>query len=311
MIRSILCLCLCLVLCGSGGALAEVSFTEEDFPHIDGSTATLPLHRAIRAHFLGEAAVGDITHSRTADAYDYLAYGETGLILVTYPSVEDISSFLEDAYNDELDEASPVQTIAELYPDTLELIPVVRDALVFLNNVENPVENLSQQQLRDIYQGKLTNWQEAGGEDVSIIPYQRSGRSGSQTLFLELLMGDEAPMEAPTAWQRYTMGDLLEVVGGYENARAALGYSVFYYVRNMYGMDTIRLLAVDGVEPTEETIASGTYPLCTYYYAVMPSDLEEDAPERRLVEWLLSDEGQRVAAEAGYVPLAPLGEEAP
>lgn len=75
----------------------------------------------------------------------------------------------------------------------LEFISVVHDALVFLNNVQNPVTGLTQKQLRDIYTGKISSWEKVGGEDGKIIPFQRQGGSGSQTLFDKLLMGKVAP----------------------------------------------------------------------------------------------------------------------
>lgn len=78
----------------------------------------------------------------------------------------------------------------------LEFIPVDHDALVFLNNVQNPVTGLTQKQLCDIYTGKISSWKKVGGEDGKIIPFQRQGGSGSQTLIDKLLMGKVAPHNA-------------------------------------------------------------------------------------------------------------------
>jgi len=256
---------------------------------MDGSTATEPLARAIRAHFLGDAAP-ETTHSTTPEAYSMLIWDEADLILVTRPAQEDFE------YMEELDNAG------------IDVLPIARDALVFLNNSANPVECLTLDQLRRIYTGDVTNWKEVGGNDAQIVAYQRTVRSGSQTLFLQLLMGDVEPMEPPAEWRTGTMSFLIEKVSGYKNAESSLGYSVFYYVTDMYGMENIRMLAIDGVAPSRETIGSGEYPLCDYYYAVLRADTPPDAPARRMVEWLLSDEGQSVAAAAGYIPLRPLGE---
>ena len=188
----------------------------------------------------------------------------------------------------------------------LEIIPVTKDALVFLVNVENPVNNISLSQLRDVYTGGITGWRDLGGANKDIIPYQRPADSGSQTLFLKLLMDGLAPMDPPSQWVMESMGALVESVSNYDNSRYSIGYSMFYYVNNMNGNDRFRLLSVDGVNPTRETIAQGDYPLEDCYYAVMRSDTPEDSPARKLVDWLLGDEGQRLAIRAGYIPIRPI-----
>jgi phosphate transport system substrate-binding protein len=76
----------------------------------------------------------------------------------------------------------------------------------------------------------------------------------------------------------------------------------------MYVVEGARLLAVNGVLPTKETISSQEYPLTTAYYAVIKSNEPSDSPARKLLNWLLSDEGQSVADKAGYVPLRMLHE---
>ncbi len=281
-----------------------------DAGKIDGSTATIPLSRAMLAHFRGVDPDGiEYEHTTTPFAYDNLLYadGDKGatLIFVTPPSAFDIREFI--LYNDlERDGESMEEAFSRILPEVFDVIPVVKDALVFLVNVENPVTNLTRQQLVDIYAGKITNWKEVGGNDEPIVAFQRSDRSGSQTLFEALLMDGVKPMRPPIEWLQDTMGYLVDSVAGYDNGPVSIGYSVFYYVSDMYGSDRIRLLAVDGVAPSRETIASGAYPFCTNYFAVMKKDLPDDAPERALVDWLLTDEGQRVAARAGYVPMRPL-----
>ena len=110
-------------------------------------------------------------------------------------------------------------------------------------------------------------------------------------------------MEAPHELIIEGMGGLIDVVSDHKTGPAALGYSVFYYASGMYTREGSRLMAVDGVEPTAESIASGDYPLCDAYYAVFRQSEAEDGPVRRLLAWILSDEGQRLMQSAGYVPL--------
>lgn len=286
-----------LVACGfAGGAHAGEEGMDPYaalWPRIDGSTATIPLSEALVMYYTGidaQAAAETMQHHTTPNAYENLIEKRVDLIFVTAPAEEDLK-------------------MAEEHGVTLEVIPVVRDALVFLCNVQNPVTGVTMQQLRSIYTGEITNWRDVGGEDAQIDAYQRTLRSGSQTLFLQMLMQGVEPMQAPTNLQPAWMGGLVDAVAGYKNGRAAIGYTMYYYITDMYGNDKIRLLAVDGVAPDAESIATGRYPLCTHYYAVMRKDTLADSPARALVSWLLTEEGQRLASQAGYVPLYLLPKE--
>lgn len=146
-----------------------------------------------------------------------------------------------------------------------------RDALVFIVNEENPVQSLSQQQLRDIYAGKITNWKDVGGADLPIVAFQRREDSGSQTLFQKLLIQGGELMDAPTELAPTEMGGLVDSIAEYNNTANAIGFSVYYYIDQMYSKPGLRLLAVDGVTPSNETIADQSYPLCNEFYAAGPA----------------------------------------
>ena len=254
--------------------------------HIDGSTSTIPLTEALYSSLNG----GDSPpiHHTTSEAYRRLITKDNiDLLFVIYPSEIEF------------------QMIEELGVE-LEIIPVVKDALVFLVNEDNPVDNASLSNLREIYTGDISEWSILGGSGDSIIPYQRALGSGNQTMFLNLVMNDVEPMTAPTELVVRDMGSLVKFVSNYDNSINAIGYSTFYYVNNMYGNNKIKLLGVDGIVPSRDTIISGDYALCDNYYAVIRKDTPEDSPIRALISWLLTDEGQEVAAEAGYIPLHPL-----
>lgn len=266
----------------SDGLITELSGL---WGKIDGSTATIPLTAAI--HGLFGSGGQPPAHNTTALAYEHLIEKSADLIFVTYPSDNEFTAAQQNGVE-------------------LDIIPVVKDALVFLVNVENPVDNVTRPQLQDIYAGKLTNWRNVGGPDESIIPYQRTANSGSQTLLLKLVMDGQAPMTPPAEWVAAEMGDLVEIVSDYDNAREAIGYSMFYYVNNMYGNSRFKLLGVDGVKPERGTIARGEYPLEDYYYAVIRKETPADSPARKLIDWLLTDEGQTLAVHAGYIPLRPM-----
>jgi len=265
--------------------LLEDAFWER----VDGSTATIPMSYALYYRFLdsNKDASWIIYHNKTHEAYENLLAGNADIIFVTEPSAEARKLF-NDAGMD------------------IEVIPIVKDAFVLFVNADNPVKDLSQEQLKDIYTGKINNWKAVGGSDVGIIPYQRGSTSGSQTLFLSLLMRDTLPMPAPSEYYIADMGGIIDAVAQYRNGDASIGFSVFYYASVMYENQNIRLLEVDGVLPTEDSIISGAYPLDSYYYAVIRKDTPADHPVRSLVSYILGNEGQILMRNNGYVPLRKL-----
>ena len=257
----------------------------EDFvSRIDGSTATIPL--ATAALRLLRGTDDGLHFNTTPDAYDNLIAGDKDLIVVTAPS------------QDELDAAAQAGV-------ELEVIPIIKDALVFLANTSNPVTNLTQQQVKDIYTGTTTNWNELGGQDAPILAYQRQINSGSQTLFLQLAMGDVTPMDAPSEMRPDSMGNLVDAISLYDGAQNAIGYSMYYYVQQMYVKDNVRLLDIDGISPTDETVSDETYPYLTYYYAVVRKSEPDGSVGRQLIDWFLTWEGQQTTSGTGYVPLDP------
>lgn len=279
---------LCLTACApAGGEAAKPILTADEYPRVDGSTANLPMMAAIRAKTTGvsqEEAEAVTTCRKTSEAWLGLANGVSDLLLV-YEASEG--------------------TKEELAQIGTELVttPIGRDALVFIVNADNPVQSLTQAQLTDIYTGKLTNWKQVGGSDLPIVAFQRPEASGSQSLFIKLLMGDTKPMDAPTELRPTEMGGLIDELASYDNSQNALGYSVFYYASYMYEQPGLRFVAVDGVLPSDETIADGSYPLLNAYYLVTRADTPEDSPTAKLRDWILSDEGRETIRQAGYIPL--------
>lgn len=269
-------------------------FAVEDFPKLDGSTACIPLMAQMMADTTGidlEAAQSSISVSTTAYAWENFGlypneeYGAQ--MLVVYEAPDYVKQELQDA------------------GAQLEQKPIGRDALVFIVNENNPVKSLTQQQLKDIYAGKITNWKDVGGEDLDIVAFQRSEDSGSQTLFKKLLIQNGELMDPPTELAPAAMGELVDSIAAYNNSANAIGFSVYYYIDQMYSQPGLRLLAVDGVEPSNDTIASEKYPLCNEFYAVLHADAAADSPERRLYDWLDTDAGQSCIKKSGYVAVDP------
>jgi len=263
------------------------SFTLDNFPTLDGSTVTIPLDEALMAKLTGksiETVRPYVLHNKTHEAYVNLINKTVDLILVTSPSEEETA-------------------LANQNGIELEVVPIVSEGFIFLTHKDNPVSSLTFKQIVDIYSGKITNWKEVGGKDELIMAYQRPVNSGSQTGFLDLVMKDVEPMIPPSTWIYAGMGDLIEAVADYDNAPDALGYSYYYFVTDMWGNDKVKLMKVDGIMPDKTSIANGTYPIQTAYYAVYRKDEAKNSDVRKIVAWILSDDGQQLMEESGYVKL--------
>ena len=283
-------LALLLALCLLGGfALGECPrFSLEEYPHVDGSTSMLPLSRALMMASTGVSAQEAelrISHSKTTLSFYALVSGEADLLLVARPA--------QEAFD-----------YAEDMGVELEMRPIGVDALVFLTSDKNPVDSLTQQQAVGIYTGAITNWKEVGGADAEIVAYQRNETSGSQVMMENVVMDGQPMMDAPVEYRPSEMGALVDEVASYRNSADAIGYSVYYYVTEMYLREGVKLLAIDGVAPSNETIASGEYPYTQYNYAVIRKDEREDSPARQLFDFLTTPEGKALMAAQGYVPAA-------
>ena len=264
--------------------------TLENFPILDGSTATIPLAMALIREYTGctEAeAEAKADFSTTDDSYIEMVYEESDLLLVY-----EASEKTKERYDIE---------------SKLDFYPIGQDALVFLVNADNPVDSLTTQQIQDIYSGKTTNWKEVGGKDMPIVAFQRQLLSGSQTMMRKLVMGDIPMATAPAEYIAGEMSGLVEQVAAYDNTANAIGYSVYYYAKNMYALPGLKFIAVNKVEPSESNIATQQYPFINQFYGVLPKD-NPHPYAMRILDWLLTDEGQTFVASCGYVPARPIAE---
>ena len=268
----------------------EPIFTLENYPRVDASLATQPLTNAFIKNFTGkDVNEEDLNYTNTHPGYVKLINGEVDLIVVTEPSEEELNLAKEKGVE-------------------LEVIPVVKEGFVFYVNGQNKVDNLTLEQIQKIYTGEITNWSEVGGDDEKIIPYQRPTNSGSQTGMLSLVMKDKKIMD-PVKNIIETMEGIIKVVADYNNGKNSIGYSYYYYATTMYDkIDSsvaqgIKLIGVNGVKPSYDTIKDGSYPIQTAYYIVINKNEPENSNTRKLVNAMLSERGQNVAKEAGYVPV--------
>lgn len=260
-------------------------FTRKNFPRMDGSTSMVPLGEAIASVLLGESreAVSDLTQfNRTTQSFRNLMAGQCDILIVGEPNADVYTDMETQGFD------ADIETIAT-------------DALIFVVNENNPVNNLTTEQVRKIYSGEITNWSEVGGNDAPIVAFQRNKSAGSQALMVKLVMQDTPLAEAPLEYVADDMGMLMESVKSYDNSANAIGYSVYYYANDMKMAQGLKILSIDGVQPNAQTIRSGEYPHRNAYYCVIPADAPVDSPNRILYDWLMTDEGQHLIAGEGYV----------
>ena len=277
---------------------------DKKMPVIDGSTSTLPYTHAVYGALYTN---GDNhpsypeKHSKSYYSYERLISGEADVLFISTKPTEDT-----------LRKAAQAGV-------TLELHPIAYDAMVFFTNGANPIDGLTTQQIKDIYvKNAYDNWADLGGPDAALIPYCRNADSGSQALMEEFFLegGDIHPDIRKETTSLSMQSVLTDVEGAMTAAPPsyALGYSIYYYYQSasrilLSGDDSLKLLSIDGIAPNDATIADGTYPLSGYNYIALRADEPEDSPARRMVEFMLSEQGQTCVINAGFGALRPTPEE--
>jgi phosphate transport system substrate-binding protein len=284
----------------TGAPASAVSFPKIDgydaghYPYIDGSTANHPLLARIYQEICG-------VDRETAETMMPFNLGSTGSIwremLYSYEVPYDDYPALYVVYEPPVDVKQEFEDQFENY----EIDPLGRDGLVFMVNAENPVESLTVDQLYGIYTGQITNWKEVGGNDEEIKPFQRNEDSGSQTLFMKLLMKGEEPMDPPKDLREDTMGGLIDSVAAFDGSGSAIGYSVYYYANLMHSNPSLKLISVDGVAPTNDSIESAEYPLTNDFYIAIRAAEPEDSPVRALRDAMLTEAGKQLLESENYV----------
>lgn len=286
----------------------NLTFTTATFPKIDGSTSAQPLAMVIACHFFGVS-------------YSYQVLSDGSKRILAYSSSK---STLADSLNNTIirfNTTSPayrnvINGTASLglqarlpsqdelaYADSLnvklDIQPIALDAFVFLVNQKNPVNNITIDNIKNIYTGNTTNWHSLGGHNLPIRPYQRERNSGSQEMLISMVMKNLPIIDAPNMI-------VFGMTGPYNalsNDTAGICYTVYFYGLNMAPDVGIKFLKVNGVFPDYNSIASKSYPLWADVYLVTRSDLSSQNNAAHLKDWLLATQGQRVVKQSGYVPI--------
>ena len=178
--------------------------------------------------------------------------------------------------------------------------PIARDALAFMVNLKNPVNNLSIEQIQGIYTGEIVNWSEVGGLDCMMKPYVRNRNSGSQEKFETMVMVGLTIKDFPEIQIGSTM---MAPYYQLEQYTAGIAFTPFYYYKVMVGSGSTKAIGVNGVAMTKENIKNDSYPYTSNVYTAVRSDIDKSSVAYRLFEFLTTEEGQAIVDESGYVSL--------
>ena len=184
---------------------------------------------------------------------------------------------------------------------TYEITPYAKEAFVFFVNSRNPVDNLTSEQIRQIYSGKITDWSQIDPRySGTIKPFQRNEGSGSQTM-LQKIMGN-TPIMTPLREDRLGgMGGIINDVAGYRNYKEALGFTFRYFSTEMFQNGEIKLLSIDGIAPTLENIRNGSYPFIADCCIITVKPRSGNV--QKIVDFMFSPAGRELVEKTGYIPI--------
>jgi len=174
-------------------------------------------------------------------------------------------------------------------------IPCAKDGITIFLNEDNKVQELTIKQLSDIYQGKTKNWKELGGNDAEIRVYGRENSSGTYVYF-----HDEV-VKADYAANVQTLPGTAAVVNAVKKDVNGIGYGGAAYAVGVKHAKIKKDANSTAYLPTAETIGKGEYPITRYLYMYLRN--RPTGETKKYIDWILSQEGQMVAAEVGYFPV--------
>lgn len=258
---------------------------DDHLPVMDGATALYPVYsayaRAVYPDKKYKLYDSEVMCNNTPSAYKNLVDGKADIIFVARPSQEQL----------DYARAKGIEMV---------LTPIGKEAFVFFVNSTNKVTGLELDQIRKIYTGSINNWKELGGNSEAIKAFQRPEGSGSQTMLIHTMRGYNLT-NPPTDNVAAGMGGIIKRTANYKNFGNAIGFSFLYFATEMIKNKEIKVLDIDNIPANSNTIRTGTYPLTTQFYAVTTKQAKPNT--EKLLNWILSAQGQSIIEKTGYVSL--------
>lgn len=266
-----------------------VILTEEELPRVDACGIAQPLMTALIKNFTQDNNIseGSLGYSSTDEGFDKLLKDEVDVLISTYPSDDYI-------------------TRAEANGIDLEITPIAKDGFVFFTNPTNSLDSIKVSDIQKIYNGQIKNWSQIGGADLAIKAFQYPDNSSTQMEMISSVMKRLEMVDAPKdVFYDKKFGEINDVIATYDNSEGSLGYTYFYEANVLYDTDAkvdgaIKILKVNDVAPSYDTIKNDEYPVQVNYYLIRNKNNTSESL-KLFTDAVLSERGKRVIKEAGYI----------
>lgn len=252
---------------------------------MDGSTTVGPIAKAFAEYYMAKNPGVNITVSESGSGN-----GAKGIINGTC-DIGNMSRFMKDTEFKAAAEKG-VMPVAHV---------VALDGLPIIVHPSNPVSDLTVEQIRDIYTGKITNWKDVGGPDKDIVLISRDTNSGTYETFYKLVMTHKVNGEKV----KEKITDKAEYVGSNGAVRSrvqktpnAIGYAGIGFLD-----DTIKAVKVNGIMPSSETVKTGVYPIARPLFMFTNGYPKMGTEVYKFVTMYLSEAGQELIEEIGFIPV--------
>ncbi len=175
-------------------------------------------------------------------------------------------------------------------------IKSARDGLAIYVNEASPVTELSLEQIRRIYTGRITNWKEVGGPDAKIIVYGRENNSGTYVYFKDFVLEGEDYVSS-----MQSMPGTSAVVNAVAKDKLGIGYGGSAYGKGIRELKVKAEASGTAYAPTVENIRAGDYPITRFLFMYVKN--RPTGAMKEYIDWILGDEGQKIVNEVGYFPI--------
>lgn len=260
------------------------------YPLVYGSASLMPLMAKLRSSYTGEdikkVEQNIIKYNSTQVAWSHIEYNQeyaaADMILVYELSgnVDSREYGLDDIY---------------------EYVEIANDALAFVVNDENEVSDINDENIKNIYKEKITNWKELGGDDMDIMYFRNENGDASEIMFKNNILNTYP--NVIYAVDKDNEGYIQYSKAIFDNEVNSIGYATYNYLENMmqYKNHNMKILSVNGVIPCYDTIKNKTYPYIGKIYAVIKKNEPKDSDARKLFEYIQSDAAKKIIRDCGLV----------